>query len=109
MDENRKKALELALVGIEKQYGKGAVMRLDAAQEAKADLQIIGSGSVSLDIALGVGGFPRGASSRCTVRRARARPRSPCTPSPRRRSSAAWRPSSTPSTPSTSTTRASWA
>jgi recombination protein RecA len=60
MDENRKKALELALVGIEKQYGKGAVMRLDAAQEAKADLQIIGSGSVSLDIALGVGGFPRG-------------------------------------------------
>jgi len=60
MDENRKKALELALVGIEKQYGKGAVMRLDAAQEAKGDLQIIGSGSVSLDIALGVGGFPRG-------------------------------------------------
>ncbi len=60
MDENRKKALELALVGIEKQYGKGAVMRLDAAQEAKGDLQIIGSGSVSLDIALGVGGYPRG-------------------------------------------------
>ncbi|MBL8601519.1 MAG: recombinase RecA [Myxococcales bacterium] len=61
MDENRKKALELALVGIEKQYGKGAVMKLDAAAEAaKSDMLVVGSGSVSLDIALGVGGFPKG-------------------------------------------------
>ena len=61
MDENRKKALELALLGIEKQYGKGAVMRLDTeAKDAAAEVKIIPSGSVSLDIALGVGGYPRG-------------------------------------------------
>ena len=61
MDENRKKALELALLGIEKQYGKGAVMRLDTeAKDAAAEVKIISSGSVSLDIALGTGGYPRG-------------------------------------------------
>ena len=61
MDENRKKASELALLGIEKQYGKGAVMRLDTeAKDAAAELKVISSGSVSLDIALGTGGYPRG-------------------------------------------------
>jgi len=61
MDENRKKALELALLGIEKQYGKGAVMRLDTdSKEAKAEVGVISSGAVSLDIALGIGGYPRG-------------------------------------------------
>ena len=61
MDENRKKALELALLGIEKQYGKGAVMKLDSdSKEGKAELGVVSSGSVSLDIALGVGGYPRG-------------------------------------------------
>jgi recombination protein RecA len=61
MDENRKKALELALLGIEKQYGKGAVMRLDTeAKDAANEVKVISSGSVSLDIALGVGGYPRG-------------------------------------------------
>jgi recombination protein RecA len=61
MDENRKKALELALLGIEKQYGKGAVMKLDADSKSDAhDVKVISSGSVSLDIALGIGGYPRG-------------------------------------------------
>ncbi len=61
MDENRKKALELALLGIEKQYGKGAVMRLDSeSKDAAAEVKTISSGSVSLDIALGIGGYPRG-------------------------------------------------
>jgi recombination protein RecA len=61
MDENRKKALELALLGIEKQYGKGAVMRLDTdAKDAANEVKVISSGSTSLDIALGVGGYPRG-------------------------------------------------
>jgi recombination protein RecA len=61
MDENRKKALELALLGIEKQYGKGAVMRLDTdAKDAAAEVKVISTGSVSLDIALGTGGYPRG-------------------------------------------------
>ena len=61
MDDNRKKALELALLGIEKQYGKGAVMRLEGdAKSPKAEVGVVGSGSISLDIALGIGGYPRG-------------------------------------------------
>ena len=61
MDENRKKALELALLGIEKQYGKGAVMRLEGDNKAeRPDVATISTGSVSLDIAVGIGGYPRG-------------------------------------------------
>ena len=57
--DDKKRALELALAQIEKQYGKGAVMKLGTA-EATADVPAISSGSLGLDIALGVGGFPRG-------------------------------------------------
>ncbi len=58
-DSNREKALNLALGTIEKAYGKGAIMRLgDAA--AKIEIPVIPSGAISLDIALGVGGYPRG-------------------------------------------------
>jgi len=62
VDDNRKKALDLAMLGIEKQYGKGAIMRLDAdGKDAnKPEAGTISSGSVSLDIALGIGGYPRG-------------------------------------------------
>jgi recombination protein RecA len=61
MDENRKKALELALLGIEKQYGKGAVMKLDGDSKAeRPEVATISTGSVSLDIAVGIGGYPRG-------------------------------------------------
>jgi recombination protein RecA len=62
VDENRKKALELAVLGIEKQYGKGAIMRLDAdnKEAGKPEAGVIPSGSLSLDIALGIGGYPRG-------------------------------------------------
>jgi recombination protein RecA len=59
MDENRKKALVAALGQIEKQFGKGSVMRLgDAA--ASYDIEAISTGSLGLDIALGVGGLPKG-------------------------------------------------
>jgi recombination protein RecA len=59
MEENRKKALAAALGQIEKQFGKGSVMRLgDAA--ATYDVDAISTGSLGLDIALGVGGLPRG-------------------------------------------------
>ncbi|HLN48041.1 MAG TPA: recombinase RecA, partial [Steroidobacteraceae bacterium] len=59
MEENRKKALAAALSQIEKQFGKGSVMRLgDAA--ATYEVDSIPSGSLGLDIALGVGGIPRG-------------------------------------------------
>jgi recombination protein RecA len=52
------KALEQALGQIEKHYGKGAIMRLGA--EEKIDVPVISSGSLSLDLALGIGGIPRG-------------------------------------------------
>ncbi len=59
MDDNRKKALGAALVQIEKQFGKGSVMRLgDVA--ANRDIEVISTGSLTLDIALGCGGLPRG-------------------------------------------------
>jgi len=59
MDDNRKKALGAALGQIEKQFGKGSVMRLgDAA--ASYDVEAVSTGSLGLDIALGIGGLPRG-------------------------------------------------
>ncbi len=59
MDDNRKKALGAALVQIEKQFGKGSVMRLgDVA--ATRDIEVISTGSLTLDIALGCGGLPKG-------------------------------------------------
>jgi recombination protein RecA len=59
MDENRKKALSAALSQIEKQFGKGSVMRLGDAI-ASRDIEVVSTGSLGLDIALGIGGLPRG-------------------------------------------------
>ena len=58
MEENRSKALAAALTQIEKQFGKGSIMRMDA--EAVKDVQVVSTGSLGLDLALGVGGLPRG-------------------------------------------------
>ncbi|MGH2453374.1 MAG: recombinase RecA [bacterium] len=55
----RQRALELALTQIEKQFGKGSIMRLGEAS-AKLQVEVISTGSVALDAALGVGGVPRG-------------------------------------------------
>ena len=58
MDENKKRALSAALTQIEKQFGKGSVMRMgDRAVEVT---EVVGTGSLMLDIALGIGGLPRG-------------------------------------------------
>ena len=57
--DDKKRALDLALSQIEKQYGKGAIMKLGDA-ETLEDVPAISTGSLGLDIALGVGGFPRG-------------------------------------------------
>ena len=54
----RKKALEAAMSQIEKQFGKGSVMRLGDQQTT--DIEVVPTGAISLDIALGVGGLPRG-------------------------------------------------
>ncbi|MBF0384675.1 MAG: recombinase RecA [Candidatus Omnitrophica bacterium] len=56
--ENKSKALELALAQIEKQFGKGSIMKLDGSKTV--DIDVIPSGSLALDYALGVGGVPRG-------------------------------------------------
>jgi recombination protein RecA len=58
MDDNKSKALAAALAQIEKQYGKGSIMRMDA--EAIKDIEVVSTGSLGLDLALGVGGLPRG-------------------------------------------------
>ncbi|MGH8456739.1 MAG: recombinase RecA [Stenotrophobium sp.] len=58
MDENRKKALEAALSQIEKQFGKGAVMRMGT--DERPEIDVISTGSLTLDAALGIGGVPRG-------------------------------------------------
>jgi len=58
MDENRKKALTAALSQIERQFGKGAVMRMN--DTVGVDVPVISTGSIALDAALGIGGLPRG-------------------------------------------------
>lgn len=59
MDENKKKALGAALMQIEKQFGKGSVMRMGDVAASKG-LDVVPTGSLTLDIALGCGGLPRG-------------------------------------------------
>jgi len=59
MDENKSKALTAALAQIEKQFGKGSIMRLGD-REVERDIQTVSTGSLGLDIALGIGGLPRG-------------------------------------------------
>src|SRR5499426_2705588 len=58
MDDNKSKALAAALSQIEKQFGKGSIMKMDA--EAIKDIETVSTGSLGLDLALGVGGLPRG-------------------------------------------------
>ncbi|MCW9059051.1 MAG: recombinase RecA [Gammaproteobacteria bacterium] len=58
MDDNKRKALGAALGQIEKQFGKGAVMRMG--DVVARDVEVVSSGSLALDVALGVGGYPRG-------------------------------------------------
>src|SRR3990172_739988 len=59
METEKGKALDLAIGKIEKQFGKGSIMRLGE-ESAKIAVEVIPTGSLSLDLALGVGGIPRG-------------------------------------------------
>jgi len=59
MDDNRKQALAAALQQIERQFGKGAIMRMGDGSAAN-DVQTVSTGSITLDAALGIGGLPRG-------------------------------------------------
>src|SRR3954466_3035624 len=58
MEEAKAKALQAALAQIEKQFGKGSIMKMDSA--ALQDIQVVSTGSLGLDIAIVVGGLPRG-------------------------------------------------
>jgi recombination protein RecA len=58
LEQERRKAIDLALIQMDKQFGKGAILRLGSAPLAQ--IPVISSGSISIDNALGVGGFPRG-------------------------------------------------
>jgi RecA/RadA recombinase len=57
--DNKRKALSTALVQIEKQFGKGAVMRMGDVSAVRG-IEVISTGSLGLDVALGIGGLPRG-------------------------------------------------
>jgi protein RecA len=59
MDENKTKALQAALAQIEKQFGKGSIMKMGEGNVSD-DIQTVSTGSLGLDIALGIGGLPRG-------------------------------------------------
>jgi recombination protein RecA len=59
MDDNKAKALQAALAQIEKQFGKGSIMKMGEGQIV-SDIQVVSTGSLGLDIALGIGGLPRG-------------------------------------------------
>src|SRR5258706_13372344 len=60
MNPEKAKAMELAMTGVERQFGKGSIMRLGNDEPMTRDMLVIPTGSISLDIALGVGGYPRG-------------------------------------------------
>ena len=83
-DEKKDKSLEADLATIEKQFGKGAIMRLGADALAP-EVKVVPTGSIALDAALGIGGLPRGRVCGSTDRSRRARPRSRCTSSRRRK------------------------
>ena len=67
MADERTKAIDLAFAQIEKQFGKGSIMRLGS-KEAIVPISVIPTGAISFDAALGVGGFPFDETSRATAR-----------------------------------------
>lgn len=60
VNSDKKRALDLALASIEKQFGKGSIMKMGDGQSLYGDVPVISTGSLSLDLALGIGGLPRG-------------------------------------------------
>src|SRR5688500_11058319 len=59
-DKNRQKAIDLALASSEKEFGERAIMRLKDGASLADDIQVVSTGSIGLDIALGIGGYPKG-------------------------------------------------
>ena len=84
---DKSKALDAALSQIERAFGKGSIMRLG--KTTSMDVETVSTGSLGLDIALGIGGLPRGRVVEIYGPNPPARPRSRCTPSRKRRRPAA--------------------
>ena len=80
MDKQR--ALDAALGQIERAFGKGSIMKLGS-REAATEAEVISTGSLGLDIALGIGGLPRGRIIEIYGPESSGRPLSPCTSLPR--------------------------
>ncbi len=59
-DKNKLKALDVAMASVEKEFGKGAIMRLADGEKIGGEVAVVPTGSIGLDIALGIGGYPRG-------------------------------------------------
>jgi recombination protein RecA len=59
-DKPKTKALELAIASVQKEFGEGAIMRLKDGEKIGGDVQVVPTGSIGLDIGLGIGGYPRG-------------------------------------------------
>jgi recombination protein RecA len=59
-DKQRSKALEVAIASVEKEFGKGALMRLGDGENIGGDVSVVPTGSLGLDIAVGIGGYPKG-------------------------------------------------
>ena len=93
----RDKALDMALSQIEKQFGKGSVMRMG--ENLNLGIESISTGALALDLALGIGASPGDASSRSTAPSRRGSRPSPCTWWPKPSETAGSAPTSTPSTP----------
>lgn len=96
IDPRRKAALDSALEQVEKSFGKGSAMRLG--DKPEQNVEVIPTGSLALDLALGIGGSPKGASSRSMALNRPARRRWRYMWSPTHRRTAGWRHSSMPST-----------
>lgn len=105
---DRQKALDAALTQIERAFGKGSIMKLSGGQNPIA-VEAVSTGSLGLDIALGIGGLPRGRITEIYGPESWARRRWRSRSSPRRKKAAAPAPSSTRNTRSTRPTRRSWA
>ena len=75
--KKREQTLDTTITQIERQFGKGSIMKMGA--DANRKIEHISTGALALDLALGIGGCPGAASSRCTGRSRAARPPWPCT------------------------------
>ena len=100
MSDEKSKALAAALAQIEKNFGKGSIMKMDGSQQEE-NLDVISTGSLGVDLALGVGGLPRGRVVEIFGPESSGKTTLVSKPSPNARKTAVSAPLSTPNTPST--------